>query len=1471
MNANATGPGDIQDVLPLATLQEGLLFHSVKDEQHLDVYTVQNVFEFTRRVDATALHTAAQTLLRRHPALRAGFMHEGVERPVQFIPRETPVAWHETDLSHLPPAEARRRFEHIRVGQRERRFDLARPPLIRHVLVHLPEDRDLLVLTFHHIVMDGWSGELYNAELMDLYLRRGDDTGLPAPRPYRDYLVWLSQQDHQRSLEAWRSALEGVEEGTLVAAGGAGDTTIMPRTVDGVLAPDLVGRLTTLARDTGVTPNTLFLAAWGLVLRSHTGGDDIVFGSTVAGRPPEIDGVDSIVGVFFNTVPVRVRVRPTETVRDLLVRLQGEQADLLAHHHVSLADIQGAVGGQRLFDSLYVQRNIPRDDERYQSVRERTGLESVTGNDATHYPLTFVAQPGDELRLSLAYRTDVVTEGTAQDLYDRVVRLLEQIAAQPDAPVADLKPLPARTVSAVLALGEGERRELPDTTLAEVFEESARRAPERTALVTRDESLTFAQLDERAERLARLLGGLGVGPEVRVAIALPRSAEWVVTLFAVLKLGAAYVPLDLEHPAARIGHMLADSGPLVTVTTTSAAENLPAVSESAANPVNELNPASPVQPVIAPIGEKPAARGLGGRRVYLDDPRTLDDLAQVDLSRARPPAAPRSDHLAYVIFTSGSTGRPKGVEVPYHGLVNMLVNHRAEIFDPVIQAQGGRVMRVAHTVSFSFDMSWEELLWLIDGHEVHLMDEELRRDSLALVAYCATRDIDVVNVTPSYCGQLIEDGLLGLPENADSTAAGADPAVSAAEVGPVTTPGPETGPGTSEPGAHRPPLVLLGGEAVSTTVWDALRDVSNVLGYNLYGPTEYTINTLGGGTDDSMTPTVGRPIANTDVHVLDSALRPVAPGVSGELYVTGVGLARGYANRADLTAERFVADPYGPSGSRMYRTGDLVRWDANGLIDYLGRADDQVKIRGVRIEPGEVVSALEEHPAVGQAAVVVREDTPGLKRLVAYLVPIAGAVRDADSGGSEVVHSPTTADLPQAPSSGDSRSGGTSTPDGFTMPPSNSTPASTPGRTPALTVDTDALRRDLQGILPDAMVPSALVVLDRLPLTINGKLDTAALPAPAHQGSTGRPPRDDIDRDLCADFAAVLGLKGDTAAPTNSSDPGATASPGLTIDDDFFDLGGHSLLAMRLVGRVRKRTGQRLRAGDLIAAPTVARLRDYLESSRREDLLAPILRLRGGGRKSPLFCFHPASGFSWSYAGLAPHLDKERPIVGIQFPGLSEDDLPPTMDELVERYARLVRTVQPNGPYHLVGWSFGGQVAHGLATLLQAEGERVAFLAMLDTYPTDSAPVLRSGGAMSETEAEQEALDFLLSSSQRDLPSWMTAPYKRAEVVEFMRDSDGVWADFDADTIDRVVRARMYTNDVMYRTGYRVFDGDLHFFSATAQRDPGSGVTAELWKEHVRGQVRDTPVDHHHNDLTGPAALSDIGPVLDRALRGERP
>ena len=589
--------------------------------------------------------------------------------------------------------------------------------------------------------------------------------------------------------------------------------------------------------------------------------------------------------------------------------------------------------------------------------------------------------------------------------------------------------------------------------------------------------LSYAELAARIHRLARLLIDRGAGPEEVVALALPRSTEMVVALFAVLSTGAAYMPLDSAHPAERLGLMLDDARPLLVLTTGGAAATLPSTA--------------------------------GAQRLRLDDRDVLAALAALpghDLGDDERPDFARSlphrlEHLAYVIYTSGSTGRPKGVATAHRGLTNMQLNHRAAIFDPVVAAAGGRRLRIAHTVSFSFDMSWEELLWLVEGHELHVCDEELRRDGEELVAYCARHRIDVVNVTPTYAHHLIEQGLLADGEgdgDRDRDAPG-------------------------DPGSHRPALVLLGGEAVPDSVWSRLRDRDGTLGYNLYGPTEYTINALGGGTTDSATPTIGRPIRNTRAYVLDGALRRTPVGAPGELYIAGAGLARGYHGSFGRTAERFVADPLAEEpGARMYRTGDLVRLRPDGNLDFLGRTDDQVKIRGHRVELGEIEAVLDAHPAVAHCAVVADgKAAPGaITRLVAYVVAAPGARGAADSAHCA-----------------------------------------------------DELRAHLKDRLPDYMVPAAIMLVDELTLTVNGKLDVAALPAPVIATTrSARAPATHEEEVLAGLFGEVLELE----------DVGP--------DDGFFDLGGHSLLAILLVGRIRTALDVTVSARDLFEAPTVAAL-----------------------------------------------------------------------------------------------------------------------------------------------------------------------------------------------------------------------------------------------------------------------------------------
>ncbi|WP_146607641.1 non-ribosomal peptide synthetase, partial [Spongiactinospora gelatinilytica] len=865
-------PPGTADVLPLSPLQEGLLFHAAHDET--DVYTSVTWLD----VDGPAgrLRSRMEALLARHDALRAAFVTGDLDRPVQVVPAQVELPWREVDLSDAPE-----RLADLEREELARRFDVSAPPLVRCVLVRQAAGHHRLLIVSHHLVADGWSTPLIVRELV---------SGAPATAapPYRRYLAWLAGRDRAADAEAWRTALAGLASPTLLGGGGRARTPATPADLRVRLPKGVADGLRELARAHGLTLNTIFQYAWGLLLARLTGRDDVVFGATVSGRPADLDGVEGMIGLFSNTVPVRVRIAPGEPVGAALARVQAEQARLLGHQYLGLAEIQALTGMNPLFDTLLVFENYPAGTAESGDLR-------VTGagnRGYTHYALTLLALPagdpvlgpgGDDLGLVLEYRADLYDRERAQAFADRLALVLAGIAAgEPSGRIGVLLP------------GERERllgewidtaAEVPGGTVADVFEATASATPEATALVTEDGSLTFAELNRRANRVAHALIALGAGPERLVALALPRTADLVVALLAVLKTGAAYLPVDLDYPEERRRLMLADADPLLVLT------KLPGTDEG-----------ETADPVVA------------------RDPR----------------------HRAAVIYTSGSTGRPKGVQIEHAGLMNLYRDHRDTIFADAVAAAGGRRLRAAHTASFSFDSSWEQLLWLLCGHELHLFGEETRRDAEATVELVRRRRIDTLDVTPSFAAQLVEYGLLS--------------------------------------GPHVPRLVLLGGEAVPKALWRRLRETPGLLTHDFYGPTEFTVDAFGSRPAASEDPVIGRPIANTRAYVLDGGLRPVPPGVPGELYLAGTGIARGYLNRPGLTAARFVADPFG-GGGRMYRTGDVARWRADGTMEFLGRADDQVKLRGYRIEPGEVEAALLALPGVTRAAVIVADD-----RLVAYVV-----------------------------------------------------------------------------------------------------------------------------------------------------------------------------------------------------------------------------------------------------------------------------------------------------------------------------------------------------------------------------------------------------------------------------------------------------------------------------------------------------
>ncbi|MFC3448276.1 non-ribosomal peptide synthase/polyketide synthase [Amycolatopsis speibonae] len=950
-------PAPVADVWPLSPLQEGLFFHSSYNSDRVDIYTIQEVIDFDHRLDAERLRAAVSALVRRIPSLGAGFTSEGLRGPVQFVADEVGPPLSEVDLSTLPEDEQQARLDDLMAEDRATRFDLGAPPLFRLKLVRLGDGRDRVVLNRHLLLWDGWSAWLFIEQLFALYDLGGDDRTLPAAGSYVDFLRWLDRQDIEAATDAWREALSGLAEPTVIGPEGRDLVPATPVNLDTVLPGDLSRGLREQARRHGLTVNSVLNAAWGLVLSTMTGRHDVVFGAAVAGRPAAVPEIENTIGLFLNTVPTRVRLDAAESVLDLVRRLQSERMDLTPYEFMSLGVLQREAGHRVLFDTLFVLRNAD-GDERRDGLRHRHGITDLLNIDATHYPLTLVVTPGEEIRVTLSYRDDVIDAAEAASVLGRFTSLVAQIVDDPAKPVAALATVSIEDRAALEAGWAEAENPVIEDTIADLLAVQAERAPDATAVVFGEEQLTYAELDARINRMARLLLAKGAAPEQVIALGLPRSIDMVVALFAVLRTGAAYLPLELDYPADRLAVMLEDAGPLCLVSTKDVSATLP--------------DATPRVLVDDPEDDDHGDRAFGVG--------PISDAERPLFARGR---ANRLEHPAYVIYTSGSTGKPKGVVTPYRGLTNMQLNHQGAIFAPAIASAGGRRLRIAHTVSFAFDMSWEELLWLVEGHEVHICDEELRRDARALVAYCDEHEVDVVNVTPTYAHLLIEEGLLE---------------------------------------GHRPALVLLGGEAVSESVWNRLRDTDGTYGYNLYGPTEYTINTLGGGTTDSDSPTVGKPIWNTRAYIVDAWLRPVRDGVAGELYIAGEGLARGYLGRPGLTAERFVADPFVPGGGRMYRTGDLVRRRADGNLDFLGRTDDQVKIRGYRVELGEIETALSRYPEVAQAAVIARPDpsAPGLQRLIGYIVPAelsgdARAEAEADQVGEwQQIYSDEYTEIPTA-------------------------------------------------------------------------------------------------------------------------------------------------------------------------------------------------------------------------------------------------------------------------------------------------------------------------------------------------------------------------------------------------------------------------------------------------------------------------
>ncbi len=919
---------NIEAVYPLSPMQQGMLFHSLYAPES-GVYFEQLSATLRGDLDLVAFERAWQRVIDRHPILRTAFAWKSLDRSLQVVHRRVSLQLEERDWRGASPAEQEARLEGFLQADRARGFDLSRAPLMRLALLRTADDVHAFVWSHHHILLDGWSLPLLLREVFGFYeaFRQGKDLDLETPRPYRDYIRWLDQQDVTEAEAFWRRTLAGFAAPTPLTVDrpseSVADRKERYEELEIQLSREPTSALQSLARQQHVTLSTLVQGAWALLLSRYSGERDVVFGATVSGRPAELPGAETMIGLFINTLPVRVQVSPDMPIAAWLRDLQAQLAQVRHYEYSSLAQIQGwseVPRGLPLFESILVFENYPVDA----SLRERRWsleIENIRSVEQTNYPVTVISGPGERLSLKVSYDCRRFDADAIRRMLGHLSVLLEAVADDPSTSVAALPLLTDSERRQLLVEWNAGQMPYPsDRCVHELFEAQVERAPNATAVTLEGETLTYAELNQRANQLAHHLLKLGVGPETLVGICAERSLEMIVGLLGVLKAGGAYVPLDPDYPRERLSYMLEDAQLRLLLTQSNLADRLH----------------------TSPITQ----------HVYLD--RDWKAIAQESTKNPRREVEP--ENLVYVIYTSGSTGKPKGVAVPHQALVNHALA-MADVFGLDI---GDRLLQF---LSVSFDAFGEEFFpTLLSGATLVLPQPDMPLTGVDFLRFCEQQRINHLHLPASFWHQwvdaLIENGL-SVRVPLDLLLVGGDsPAVDRLQAWSRLLDRP-----IRFLNAYGPTEATI-----TTTFYETMCDEEVVSGL-------------------SRVP-IGRPIPNARVYLLDQHQRPVPVGVPGELFIGGVGVARGYLNRPELTKERFVDDPFSVEpGLHLYRTGDLAHYLPDGTMEFLGRVDHQVKIRGFRVEPEGIELLLSRHPGVQHAAVLAQEDKTGEKRLVAYVVP----------------------------------------------------------------------------------------------------------------------------------------------------------------------------------------------------------------------------------------------------------------------------------------------------------------------------------------------------------------------------------------------------------------------------------------------------------------------------------------------------
>ena len=1119
------GMANVQDIYPLAPLQEGMLFHH-QLQQEGDAYVTPTLLAFDTRERLERFVASLNEVVARHDILRTAVLWEGLSKPVQVVNRQAQVALEWPGIgstgasAHTPsdvPAGAgksegadeylvtkalpnadvhqrtdvtadagavavpdvRAQLESL-IDPTRHRIDVRSAPMIRLLAAQDEKNsRWLLQLAFHHLISDHTTLERIVHEIG--LLQQGRSSALPPVVPFRNFVAQAVLARDDAAHEAFfRQMLGSVQETTApfglldVQGGGAQFNEHHER-----LSDDLSARIRAMARQQGVSAASVFHLAWAMLVSATSGQGSPVFGTVLFGRMTGAEGVDSAMGMFINTLPVRLRL-DHQSVARALAHTHDVLAALLRHEMAPLAMAQRCAdlpSGSPLFTGLINYRHDSAGEDGADAGWE--GVQVLSEEERTNYPFSLAVN--DPARGAFGLSMQIDGPVSAQRISAYLVRLLETLldalASSPGAPLESLTVVTPAEEAQLLQWGMNAERHPFTCPVHELIAQQAQARPDRTALVFGTQRMSYGELNACANQLARHLLAQGVQRDDRVGIAAERSLDMLVGLLAIMKTGAAYVPLEPTLPADRLQYMIEDSGLQLLV-----------LQPKFRNDLRAALPAS------------------GNIRMVL-----LDGTDWAQASTENPSVPVHRNGLAYVMYTSGSTGKPKGVGNRHVSLFNQLVWMEA-----LFQSGGNDV--VLQKTPYSFDVSLLELFWpLTNGSTLVIAAPGDHRDPARLMDVIRTHGVTTIHFVPSMLQAFMAHDVA----------------------------------------AHCASLkrIICIGEALPASVThDVLQRLPQVDLYNMYGPTEAAIDVTSWlcRPDDVLNVPIGRPVSDTRAYVLDAALRLVPQGTMGELYLGGISLARGYVNRPDLTAERFVASPFGEGGERLYRTGDLVRWNDAGQLEYLGRIDEQVKVRGFRIELGEVEAQLLQVPGVREAVVVARGTAQGTQ-LVGYVSGL--------SAGSAGASSREAADAASDANGRDDE------------------------------LDGADIRQRLKAALPDYMVPSLIVVLDALPLNANGKIDRKALPAPVFDaGDAYEAPEGELEIRLAQIWAEALGVER------------------VGRRDNFFELGGHSLLALTLVERMRA-AGIRAQVRELFEQPVLSAFADALTPAQA----AALARAEAGG------------------------------------------------------------------------------------------------------------------------------------------------------------------------------------------------------------------------------------------------------------------